>query len=185
MSEKTEDKFKEALMHFGASDLNEEILKVVSLDQLLQWSIEEKNPRLCFRSAWAMEHILLQNPSLFKSIYERLIINYKDLYNWSSLRSYTKLLMWMLSNSNTSITLSEKEKEMIMEKSFAIIDQSDCPVAVKVNAFDILFRLIPTYDWIGKELKLIIELSLEKENTPALRSRGTYILKRLSKLELK
>ncbi|MGX1753237.1 hypothetical protein [Sphingobacterium sp. NPDC055346] len=185
MSEKTEDKFKEALMHFGASDLNKEILKVISLDQLLQWSIEDNNPRLCFRSAWAMEHILLKNPEHFNAIYKRLIINYRDLKNWSSLRSYTKLLMWMLSKSNASITLTEKEREIILAKSFAIIDLNDCPVAVKVNAFDILYRLIPSFEWVAKELKLIIELSLEKENTPALRSRGTYILNRLAKMGLK
>ncbi|WP_313189335.1 hypothetical protein [Sphingobacterium sp.] len=181
MREKTEDKFIEALMHFGASDLNEEILQVVSLDHLLRWSMDEENPRLCFRSSWAMEHILLKNPEHFNAIYKRLITNYQNLNNWSSLRSYTKLLMWLLSKSNTSITLSEKEKEIILEKSFAIIDLNDCPVAVKVNAFDILFRLIPTYEWVAKELKLIIELHLEKENTPALKSRDTYILNRLAK----
>lgn len=185
MSEKTEDKIKEALMHFGASDLNEEIFKVVSLDQLLRWSMEEENPRLCFRSAWAMEHILLKNPEHFNAIYKRLITNYQDVKNWSSLRSYTKLLMWLISKSNTSIALTEKEKEIILEKSFAIIDINDCPVAVKVNAFDILYRLIPTYEWVANELKLIIELNLEKENTPALKSRGTYILNKLAKMGLK
>lgn len=181
-SNKTEI-LKEALNHFGASDFNEDLLKEINLHNLLEWSILEKEPRLCFRSSWALEHILLKNNKHIDNIYEELVENYSQVKNWSSLRSYSKLMMWLLSKKNETIILSEYELEKILEKSFKIIEDITCPVAVKVNAYDILFGLIPYYDWLANELKLLIELDLEKENTPALRSRGIKILNKLDKLK--
>lgn len=179
MSDQNTSHFIEALKHFGASDLNEQILKEVSLEQLLKWSKDDPDQRLCFRSSWALEHLLLKNNQLFNSTYNQLLENFKTLKNWSALRSYTKLIMWLLSKSNKTIKLSDDQREIILEKTFDILEDSDCPIAVKVNGFDILYRLIPYYDWLAKELGLLIELNLEKENTPALKSRGIYILKRL------
>ena len=173
------ENLKEALISFGASDLNENILNDISLTELMELSVDESKPRLCFRSAWALEHILLKNTNLFSSSYKILISNYVKLNNWSSLRSYTKLVMWLVSNKNLDIQLTEEERENILEKTFQIIENSGCPVAVKVNGFDILYDLCPYFEGLSQELKVLIELNLEKENTPALKSRGTYILKRL------
>jgi len=179
MAKKDLELFKEALMNFGASDLNENILKDISLDQLLFWSMQENEPRLSFRSSWALEHLLLKNPQLLKSCYVQFLSNYLKLSNWSSLRSYTKLIIWILSSKNKDIKLSELHLETILEKTFQIVEHTDCPIAVKANGFDILFYLIPYFDWLSIELKLLIELSLEKENTPALKSRGANILRKI------
>ncbi len=181
MSEKKLAKFKEALIHFGASDLNESILKEIDLKELLLMSTEEAEPRLCFRSAWALEHILLKNPKLLEAVYKELVNNYKELNNYSSLRSYTKLIMWILSKENKNISLNTSELESILEKTFQIVELPDCPVAVRVNGFDILYRLIPYFDWVKNELKLLIEFNLEKESTAAMKSRGITLLNKLNK----
>jgi hypothetical protein len=52
-----------------------------------------------------------------------------------------------------------------------------------VNGFDILYDLCPYFEGLSQELKVLIELNLEKENTPALKSRGVRILNKLGSLK--
>ncbi|MFZ4261235.1 hypothetical protein ACFRAE_04285 [Sphingobacterium sp. HJSM2_6] len=172
---------QEALLTSSASDFNTKLLELVSLNELLAWSLQEENPRLAFRSSWALEHLLLKNVQLFDGIHAQVIDGYNNLKNWSALRSYSKLLMWLCSKKNQQYTLSDVQEIALIEKSFFLLDQPNCPVAVKVNVMDILHLQIEKHDWIRNELKLLIELELEKGATPALRSRGAYILKRILK----
>ncbi len=171
----------EALYHYGASDFKLELLEKFPLNSLLEWSQQEENGKLAFRSAWALEHILLGNTALFDGLQTKLMEGFCQLANWSALRSYSKLLMYLSSDVEKVNLINEDQAMAIIEKCFGILENSDCPVAVKVNVMDILYAFIARYDWIKNELRLLIELELEKEATPALRSRGAKILKRILK----
>ena len=166
----------------GASDLTIKLLDQYSLAELMAWSVDPQHSRLAFRAAWALEHILLDNPHLFTSLYPEILKNYSYTMNWSSLRSYTKLLMWILSDKNQAFTCTELEEEAILEKTFAVVEDRACPVAVLVNGFDILKAMIPNYPWVAQELQLLLELHLEKEPSAALKSRGHKLMKHLAKL---
>ena len=167
------------LLGLGVTDFDIKMLDEIPLSNLLVFSRSKSESKVSFRASWALEHILLKNPELLKSITEQLILNYQELQNWSSLRSYTKLITFILSPKSRSLKISSKQLEIIMEKTFGLIEEIDCPIAVKVNCFDILYYLIEKYPWIQKELTLIIQFNLEKQNSPALNSRGKILLKRI------
>lgn len=173
----------EALLQYGASDFSLALLKEIPFLDLAQLSVNLDHPKVAFRAAWALEHIVLKNTYLIEEHQDLLIQNYCFSENWSVLRSYSKIMMWMTSKANQSFDLTELEEENIIEKTFQIIEDTSCPVAVLVNAFDILFQCIPNHPWLAQELKLQIELQLEKEPSAALKSRGNKLLKALSKIK--
>ena len=183
MAENKQHNISEALLTYGASDLSIDILKHCSLQDLLELSVDPKQARVAFRASWALEHILLKHTELFKGIIPTLLSNYTFTDNWSSLRSYTKLWMWLLSEKNTAYNITPEQEEQLLEKTFAIIEDSDCPVAVLVNAYDILMYLVPNHPWVAQELRLQLELSLEKEASAALISRAKRLFKKLSRVK--
>ncbi len=183
MSTQKHQQQSEALLQYGASDFTLDLLKEIPFLDLAKLSVNLDHPRVAFRAAWAMEHIVLKNTFLIKDHQDLLIQNYCFSENWSVLRSYSKIMMWMCSKANQSFEITELEEENIIEKTFQIIEDSTCPVAVLVNAFDILFQCIPNHPWLAQELKLQIELQLEKEASAALKSRGNKLLKALSRIK--
>jgi len=169
-----------ALLNNSAAGITEQTIESFSVPQLIEWSEQTADYRLAFRSAWYVEHFFLKKTAFFADYASEIIRIYCHTGNWSVLRSYSKLVMWMLSKQNDKITINEDQEECILEKSFNILDASDCPVAVQVNVMDILADLNKKHDWIANELRLRIELALEKDATPALKSRGNRILKRIT-----
>lgn len=169
-----------ALLNNSAAGITEQTIATFSVPQLIEWSEQTADYRLAFRAAWYVEHFFLKETAFFSDYASDIIRIYCNTSNWSVLRSYSKLVMWMLSKHNEKILLGEEQEESILEKSFNILDNSDCPVAVQVNVMDILADLNKKHDWIANELRLRIELALEKEATPALKSRGNRILKRIT-----
>ena len=165
------------LLSFGVSDFSLKVLDEIPMEKLLEFSLLKSEPKVAFRASWALEHILLKNPTYFDALYKVLILNYQEIRNWSALRSYTKLITFIVGNKN--YVVNAKQHEIIVEKTFGLLEQKECPIAVKVNCFDILYHLIEKYPWIKNELILIIQFNLEKQNSPALNSRGNYLLKRI------
>lgn len=176
----TEEQLKEALLNYSASSLTEEAIDLFPVPTLLAWLQMPLEGRLSFRTAWYVEHIFIKRTAYFALYSREIIAIYVANENWSVLRSFSKLVMLLYSKAHQAIHITEEQEEAILEKSFWIIDHSDCPVAVLVNAMDILARLVPKQEWIAHELRLRIELALEKEATPALKSRGSRILKRIA-----
>jgi|SRR5690606_15005628 len=167
------------LLSLGVRDFDLNILEEIPISKLLVFSSSASDPKVSFRASWALEHILLKNPVYLKPVLAQLISNYQKLQNWSSLRSYTKIMMIILSPKSKSLQIDSQQFEIIMEKTFQVVEDKDCPVAVKVNCFDILYYLTKKYQWIEKELSLLIQFNLEKQNSPAINSRGKILLKRI------
>lgn len=152
----------------------------VSIETLLQWSAEETYPRLAFRSAWALEHILHNDPALLIEYGAAVQRGYLLAVNWSVLRSYSKLIMVLISRLGWLDKIHADEQGSLLEKSFSLIETVHCPVAVRVNCWDILFGMTSAFDGLAQELRLHIEITLEKEPTAATKSRGLRILKQLN-----
>lgn len=170
----------EALYTYGASDLNEQLLKTISLEELVFLCASTRDSRTSFRAAWALEHILIKNRDLLQQTTKKLIESYFTITNWSVLRSLTKLIIEITNESRQhSHSLSEEEEEKLLAKTFNILSDIDCPIAVRCNAYDIIFALIPQHEWLANELRIQIKFDLEKNTTPALLSRGLRILKKL------
>lgn len=170
----------EALYAYGASDLNTDILKSVSLEELISVITSPIDPRASFRAAWATEHILIQSPQLLYKHRTEIIEAYLRSTNWSVLRSISKLVMQLTKPLQRDPSfLSEDNVERVLERTLNILSHRDCPIAVRCNAYDITFALTAKYTWLAQELRTQIQFDLEKNSTPALSSRGLRILKKL------
>src|SRR5690606_32158854 len=108
---------------------------------------QQADYRLAFRAAWTLEHILLHNPVLLRIHHSEVIDLYCSTDNESSLRSISKLVMHLL--SMPSIQLTEDRKEQIINTTYPLIEKDDCPIALLVNCWDILYQLSTAYEGLG------------------------------------
>lgn len=181
MDQQRIDKITEALYNYSASVIKEGILQYTSLEELLELSLYPIE-RTAFRAAWAAEHVLLANNNSKITFYKDAIISvYSKSNNWSVLRSYSKLVMEYL--TLTDITqLNEIEFESILNKTFDVLENSECPIAVRCNCYDILCLLSAQHHWIVNELRNRIQLDLSINETPALISRAKKVNKKLERI---
>lgn len=165
------------LRNFKAMDFSLSDLNGITIKNLLQLSIDYQFKQVGWRSAWVLETLVLANSSYLSAIQNELIDSLSDQKDWSSLRSYSKILM-ELTNPKKSFVLSNDQEEIIIENSFNWMIDIECPLAVRCNCMDVLYHLSSERKWIKDELVEQINLFL-KTPTPALASRGNKILKRI------
>lgn len=180
MNQNKFEQITEALYSYSASVLKEQILQIATLEELFEISLSTIE-RAAFRAAWTLEHTLSDDLVLLAQKQSSIIDLYHKSNNWSVLRSVTKLVMEILC-TNDIYNLSADEEEIIINKTFAIVENKECPIAVRCNAYDILYALVIKHAWITTELKTQIRFDLEKNSTPALASRGNRILKKLERI---
>src|SRR5690606_14831149 len=86
-----------ALLNNSAAGITEQTIATFSVSQLIEWSEQTADYRLAFRAAWYVEHFFLKETAFFSDYASDIIRIYCNTSNWSVLRSYSKLLMWILS----------------------------------------------------------------------------------------
>ncbi|HMR18198.1 MAG TPA: hypothetical protein PKA53_02765 [Sphingobacterium sp.] len=180
MPEKKNEQLIQVLLNNSALDLYKTILQEYPLRELFSLARQTEDYRLAFRAAWTLEHIFLQQKASIIKYKEDIITLYASSANESSLRSISKLIIKLLQIADQQLT--DDEQDNILEKTFHLIEQEECPVALLVNCWDILHLLSAIQSWIRQELKLHITFSLEKNATPASKSRGLRILKKLERI---
>lgn len=167
------------LRSFEVTDFSLEMLQGITLADLLNISLE-KDKKVAFRAAWVFETIVLKNTALLKSVLPQFLNNLKKQKNWSCLRSYTKILLFLTSKKNKEYTLQNEIEEEIIEHSFQWMIEPACPVAVLVNCLDILNNLRKKYPWIHEELQAQINYFQRTKPSPALMSRTNKIIQQKS-----
>ncbi|WP_159638072.1 hypothetical protein [Sphingobacterium composti Ten et al. 2007 non Yoo et al. 2007] len=180
MQQKRINQITEALYTNSASVIKEGILQYATIEQLYELSLYPVE-RTAFRAAWCLEHVLLNGDKL-------ALINKKDstlqVYsnsnNWSVLRSISKIVMETLEVVASSI--DEKETELLLNKTFDILENTECPIAVRCNCYDILCLLSTNELWIIPELRQRIHFDISINETPALKSRAKRVLKKLERI---
>jgi len=174
------DEITEALYSNSASVIKEGILQYATIEELYElclYLIE----RTAFRAAWCLEHVLLSpNKELLVEKKDDTLKVYYTSYNWSVLRSFSKIVMETL--EIISRDMVEKDTELLINKTFDILENSECPIAVRCNCYDILCMLAEKEDWLIQELRQRIQLDLDKNETPALKSRAKRVLKKLERI---
>ncbi|NGM61472.1 hypothetical protein G5B30_06005 [Sphingobacterium sp. SGG-5] len=179
MKAKNHDALVQLLLKNSALDLYQHILQDYAIEDLFALCQQKEHYRLAFRAAWTLEHILLHNPALLGIHHSEVIDLYCSTDNESSLRSISKLVMHLL--RMPSIQLTEDRKERIINATYLLIEKDDCPVALLVNCWDILYLLSPKYEGLDTELQTLILFHLERNPTPASKARGYKILNQLKR----
>ncbi|WP_293887789.1 MULTISPECIES: hypothetical protein [unclassified Sphingobacterium] len=167
------------LRSFEVADFSLDILQGITLSDLLNISLE-KDKKIAFRAAWVFETIVLKNTALLKSVLPQFLDNLKKQTNWSCLRSYTKVLLFLTSKKNKEYTLGNEAEEEIIEYSFQWMIDPPCPVAVLVNCLDILNNLRKKHPWVQEELRAQINYFQRTKPSPALMSRTNKIMQQKS-----
>jgi len=167
------------LRSFEVADFSLDILQGITLSDLLNISLE-KDKKIAFRAAWVFETIVLKNTALLKSVLPQFLDNLKKQKNWSCLRSYTKVLLFLTSKKNKEYTLGNEAEEQIIEYSFQWMIDPPCPVAVLVNCLDVLNNLRKKHFWVQEELQAQINYFQRTKPSPALMSRTNKIMQQKS-----
>ncbi len=128
--------------------------------------------RLSQRAAWAVCHAVQKHPQMIDPYLEAMVkqLQRKDLHN-AILRNSVRILQ--------DIEIPEKLHGEVLNACFDFIAEPTTPIAVKAFSLSILDKLGKKYPEILPELKLIIEDRWDTE-TPAFRSRGRKILKKMN-----
>lgn len=164
------------LRSFEVTDFSLNILGDISLQDLLDISLE-KDKTVSFRAAWVFETIVLKDTALLDGLLPQFFDNLKKQKNWSCLRSYSKILMYLTSKKNKRYDLDEKTEEELIEQAFQWMIEQQCSVAVLVNCLDILNNLSKKHVWIKEELFAQINHFQKIKPSPALFSRTNRILR--------
>lgn len=165
------------LRSFEVTDFSLDMLAGISLQDLLNISLE-KDKKISFRAAWVFETIVLKDTTLLQGLLPQFFDNLKKQENWSCLRSYSKILIYLTSNKNKSYLLDDETEEQLIEHAFQWMIDQQCPVAVLVNCLDILNNLSKKHPWVKEELLAQISHFQKIKPSPALLSRTNRILRR-------
>ncbi|WP_423149710.1 hypothetical protein [Rubrolithibacter danxiaensis] len=175
---------KDALEEEISKTLTKEKVKILSelagkskdsTPSLIEITFDEKT-EIAFRAAWILEEVAVKYYALFLPNIRLFLQVYPEQKNHSCQRHYTKILL-LLIKRNESVILDEYAESLI-ETSFEWLIDSETPVAVAVNCFDILFYFNKKNLWIGEELAAQIEF-LMKDGSAALQSRGKKVLNKI------
>lgn len=179
MSESKQEQLIQVLLQNSALDVYKDILQAYRLEDIFVLAQQDEQARLAFRATWTLEHILLDRSELLEQYQAQVAELFVNSNNDSSLRSTSKLVMTILKRKSM---LSDDEQEAILNKTFQLMERNDCPVALLVNCWDILLLYTENEPWIAGELRTHIHFQLERNATPASKSRGQRILKKLERI---
>lgn len=178
MGKSTIEDISKAIVKLKHSEVSSALFSHYPIEDLIKYSCQNQDKQLAFRSAWIVETIVLKEPAYLTSHQHILVDAYLQTGNWSCLRSYSKIIMWLLYPKHGHVS-HLAQKEAILEKTFNCLLDTKCPIAVKVNCFDILYYLRNEEGWIREELIAHVHICLLDSPTPASKSRGERILKKL------
>lgn len=167
------------LLDFQPSVDRSIILSKVRTHDLFKITLDTKNPRLAFKAAWFLEHYLMDNKLIRDEFRLEIIDIFYQSSNWSVLRSLSKLLMIILEDK---ILIQENSMEQILNKSFDMLENNECPIAVRCNIYDILLNSCTSQDWLRQELERLLYLEMEKRPSPAINGRAKKVLKKLKRI---
>lgn len=132
--------------------------------------IENPNPIVAWRAAWVIDKLVKNDPLIMLPYHLRLIKILKQTPSNGVRRHLTRIL--------SSTPSQASEDGVLVDLCFEWILNPKIPVAVKVNAMQLILELCKIYPDLKPELRLTIEAGVEN-GTPAYKSCAKKILQNL------
>lgn len=137
---------------------------------------DDTDPRIVFRSSWALTKVCDKNPTLFgpylNIIADKLLVS----TNESAVRSFLKILTLTGTSS-----LGDTGRGRIADHCFTLLRLRESAVAVKVYAMDVLQEISADFPDLTHELASV--LSMLPDDVPAgIKSKSRSLLKRLGSI---
>lgn len=127
--------------------------------------------RVVQRAAWVMSECVDKNPELINIYWGKLIRNLKKKDVHDAVKRNTLKIL-------ENIEIPAKYQGELISVCFDFLCDKKEPVAVKVFAMSVLFKLTTQEPDLQKELRIIIEDQMPF-GSPGFKSRGSKILKKL------
>jgi hypothetical protein len=122
----------------------------------------DKQSKQNIKATWVLEIVCLKNLHLIIPYLDYFTKSLKKISDESALRPLSKICAFLSKSyflkkdSFINTKLTEKQKERIVENSFDWLIEEH-KVATQVFSMDTLYLMGKEYDWIHKELKLILQ----------------------------
>lgn len=133
---------------------------------------------VAFRASWALEWAYTVEPLQIERRFETFFRDFLHADSESVQRVYSKMLCDMLRRG--AVVLKDDDAEAVAERCFELLTADTTPVSVKVWQIELLYDLIPRFDWIGDNLTAVVRtMSESPECTPALAAHARHYFNRL------
>lgn len=154
----------------NANEVAQEILGSPNLFQIVFNGIADEDPVIRMRCADAVQKASELKPELLQPYYERLINEISKIDQQE--------VQWHVAQMFSVIEPTDKERKIMMEILFTYLNSSKSKI-VQVFSMQALTDIAVKYPPIKQRVKIKIE-EVMREGSPALRSRGKKLLKKLN-----
>lgn len=137
------------------------------------WEISTTDWKKSWRGAWIIDHMHTIDPSSIQTILHDLPRATLAAHNDGQLRIFLKLIACYPIPKNTP--------DEFMQFCFDILETPTQPVAIRVNAMQVLFNYTQLYPELKDELAAIIEFHMT-DSSSGFKSKGKKLLTHLRKL---
>jgi hypothetical protein len=131
--------------------------------------------RVVQRCAWPLGDVAINHPELAKPYLGKFIkqLSKKELHPAVS-RNVLRLLHF--------VEIPEKYRGEVVNACFEFLIKTEYPIAFKAYGMTVLLIITKQEPELKRELKVVIE-EMMKQGSPAIRARGKFVLKELSRLQ--
>jgi hypothetical protein len=169
------DQILERLMHIGAGDLDLWKYTVLTDEKAFGKVYEmmfSKDAKVAWRSAWIIDCSSEDYPELLEPHLTEIISHFFGTNNSSLLRIYTRML--------SRYRLPEEFLGKIIDRCYSLISPLH-PVAVRVNAMQVLYNIAVQEPDLKPELLIAIDGIIEEGGTAGLMNKAEKLYKKLAK----
>ncbi len=138
---------------------------------------EDKDPRIVFRSSWALTKVCDTNPSLFIDYMHVIVSKLLVCNNESAKRSFLKIL-----TLTGTASLSETERGQLTDLCFSLLRTKESAIAVKAYSMDVLYEISLDYPDIIHELAAALSM-VPDDGSAGIKSKSRSLLKKLTALK--
>jgi len=138
---------------------------------------EDKDPRIVFRSSWALTKVCDTNPSLFNNFLPVIIRKLLMCNNESAKRSFLKIL-----TLTGTTSLSESDRGQLTEVCFSLLRTKESAIAVKAYSMDVLYEISHDYPDIIHELAAALSM-IPDDGSAGIKSKSRSLLKKLTAIK--
>lgn len=134
----------------------------------------DKDPRIVFRSSWALTKVCDTNPSLFNNYLPVIVHKLIASSNESAKRSFLKIL-----TLTGSASLNETDRGQLAELCFSLLRTKESAIAVKAYSMDVLYEISQDYPDMVHELASVLSL-IPDDGSAGIKSKSRSLLKKLT-----
>ena len=167
------DLLKEKILHIEAGELGLWVLSVLSDETVFAQvysMIAAADPKLAWRCGWIIDNATENYPELLVPFIPDIVAQLNSTQNGSLKRIFTRML--------SRHEIPEYLLVQVVNRCFELLSPTE-PVAVRVNAMQVLFNVSQREPGLKQELSVVLEGLLEEGGSAGFINRTEKLLRKL------